>query len=60
LHDLDLLNNDITDISPLVENLGIDAGDLVNIHLNDLECDQEDLDDITELQERGVWVDHDC
>jgi hypothetical protein len=40
--------------------LGIGSGDDVDITENELECDQEDLDDIAELEERGVDLGHDC
>ena len=57
---LDLNQNQINDISPLVDNLGIDLGDWVRIMNNALECDEEDLDDITTLEERDVNLEHDC
>ena len=60
LVELNLNSNQISDIGPLVDNAGIDDGDEVNIIENAFECDQEDLDDIDELESRGVNVQHDC
>ena len=55
-----LSDNEISDIGPLVDNLGLDDGDHVRMWYNSLECDKEDLNDISILEDRGVELDHDC
>ena len=58
LSTLDLAGNPITDISPLVDNVGLNEGDevwLVGTGL-DLSEGGEDLENIQRLQERGVLV----
>jgi internalin A len=54
---VDLSNNDIVDISPLLGNPGIDAGDELVLNENPINCVQ---DAIAGLRARGVSVSVDC
>ena len=58
ISNLDLSNNQITDITPLVDNASIDSGDCVDIRYNYLDLTQrsEDMEDIQALLSRGVDV----
>ena len=60
LTELDLRENRISDLSPLVENLGLGGGDVVILQKNslDLSEDSEDLENIRQLEARGVSVRH--
>lgn len=57
LRELNLENNRVDDISPLVDNPGLGQGDTVNLKVNNL--DSNDCADITTLTGRGVTVLHD-
>ena len=57
LNYIDLAQNDIIDISPLVENPGIGDGDYLNLRSNRLSYESENVY-IPELEERGVFIDH--
>ena len=58
---LDLEGNDITDIGPLVDNLGLGAGEHVRINDNPIDCGGDTtLSHILALEEREVDLDHDC
>jgi hypothetical protein len=58
---LDMSDNQISSISPLVDNAGINNEDEVNIKNNDYDCeDPNTLDDIQTLVDRGVGLIHDC
>jgi internalin A len=53
--------NSITDISPLVANEGVNNGDEVSIFGNPLDCEDEaTLGYIATLEDRGVYISHDC
>jgi hypothetical protein len=55
------LENQISDISPLVDNSGIDSEDVVYITDNPLDCEDPDtLEDIQTLKDRYVTLVHDC
>lgn len=56
--DLDLSDNDIRDISPLVDNPGIDEGDVINLKRNPLSYESFYVH-IPELEQRGVIVRYD-
>jgi Leucine-rich repeat (LRR) protein len=58
LESIRLENNNISDISPLVENSGLDAGDQVSLQNNDLDLSEgsEDMENIRALEDRGVIV----
>ncbi len=53
-------NNQIADIAPLVNNTGIDSGDIVNLRWNQLllQSGSPNMLDIEALQGRGVDVDY--
>ena len=55
---LRLSENQISDISPLVENSGLGEGDEVWLEDNDLDLTEgsEDMDNIRQLEERGAEV----
>jgi hypothetical protein len=55
---LSLGANQISDISPLVENSGLGAGDEVWLLDNNLDLgeDSEDMENIRALEDRGVVV----
>ncbi len=57
---LELCRNQIRDISPLVKNHGLAAGDLVCIEENDLDFGEgsEDMECIRALEDRGVKVEY--
>jgi hypothetical protein len=58
---LSLGYNEITDIGPLVENEGLGSGDVVNLFVNPLDCeDQTIADNIAILEARSVDFRHDC
>ena len=61
LNDLDLRFNDISDITPLVENNGLGAEDSIQLSQNELDTcpGTEDREDIEALLGRGVSVDFD-
>jgi internalin A len=52
--------NQISDISPLVQNEGIGSGDVVFLQKTNLDLSEgsEDLENIRRLEERGVAVIH--
>ena len=52
---LDLSDNSITDIQPLLDNTGLGAGDLVYLGYNLVSCA-----DVAALQAKGVSVSSDC
>jgi type II secretory pathway component PulC len=58
IEELNLKHNEISDISPLVSNSGLDEGDILDIRFNDLDLTKgsEDMQNIEELQSRGVIV----
>ena len=56
LYYVDLTLNSITDLQPLVDNPGIDAGDMVLVGSNPLSEDAINIQ-IPALQARGVFVD---
>ncbi len=56
-YDLDLRQNQITNILPLVNNSGLDNGDRITIRYNRL--NQDELNRIPELTARGVQVEYD-
>ena len=58
LQELDLENNLIADLSPLLANTGLGSGDTVDIRGNN-NLDTGDCADITTLTGRGVTVQHD-
>ena len=63
LHLLALEGNDITDIGPLVDNLGLGAGDNVRINDNPIDCGGDirySLGEYGMPAERGVDLVHDC
>jgi hypothetical protein len=49
-----LSGNPITDLTPLLENEGIGAGDY--IFLREMSLTQTMLEQVTMLNARGVWV----
>jgi hypothetical protein len=54
-------SNQISDISPLVDNPGIETDDDVDITNNQLDCEDPDtLEAIQTLEDRGVLLEHDC
>ena len=55
---LDLGENQISDISPLVENSGLSVGDEVWFEGNNLDLQEgsEDMQNIRALEDRGVIV----
>ena len=55
LFNLDLRNNQIVDIQPLVDNIGLGAGDQLNLTSNPLSTTSKDVH-IPALRERGVSV----
>jgi Leucine-rich repeat (LRR) protein len=57
LRDLDLETNSITDISPLVTNMGLGASDTIDLRNNLLGVD--DCTNIQTLITRGATVRHD-
>ena len=59
-YSLRLNENQISDISPLVENSGLGEGDEVWLEDNNLDLTEgsEDMEDIETLEERGVKVVH--
>ncbi len=61
LFDLDLRGNLIDDITPLAANPGLDAGDLVDLAGNPLDCEDLDtLDAVGQLLDAGVVLTTDC
>jgi hypothetical protein len=59
LYGLELSYNSINDIFPLVQNYGIDTGDM--IYLNDNPLNSDSCNDyIPTLEVRGVIVHDDC
>ena len=59
LTELGLGENQISDLYPLIDNLGIDLGDLVRLDRNPL-SPRSCTVHIPELEDRGVTVYHDC
>ncbi len=59
LNHLDLSRNEINDVSPIVENLGISEGDWVDIYSNPIDC-FEQAANIQALRDRGVDLDTHC
>jgi hypothetical protein len=57
LNHLDLVGNDIQDLSPLLDNAGIGAGDSVELSGNPIQCGQPA---IAALRARGVILSTDC
>ncbi|MAH39612.1 MAG: hypothetical protein CL873_03660, partial [Dehalococcoidales bacterium] len=57
LQGLDLMDNNISDISALVENTGLSAGDTVNLSNNPLSAMSVNVY-IPQLEERGVDVEY--
>jgi Leucine-rich repeat (LRR) protein len=57
---LNLSGNQISDISPLLENSGIGEGDDINLEDNNLDLSEgsEDMLNIKALQDRGVIVNY--
>lgn len=56
-----LNGNQIENLGPLLSNTGLDTGDKVFIEDNPLDCkDATTLQYISTLEDRGVYVDHDC
>jgi internalin A len=57
-----LYNNQLNDISPLVDHPKLGDGHVVDIRENaNLDCEDQDvLDDIAALEARGVILRHDC
>jgi len=57
---LNLASNRISDITPLVQNLGLDGGEGVDIRYNNLDLTpgSDDMNNINELISRGVRVDY--
>ena len=55
---LDLGDHQISDISPLVENSELGAGDTVNLVGNNLDLSEgsEDLENVRKLESRGVRI----
>ena len=61
LDDLDLMGNNITDISPLVANEGIGDRDFIFVNNNPLDCvNATTLGHINTLEQRDVTLIHDC
>jgi Leucine-rich repeat (LRR) protein len=62
LRELDLNENQISDLGPLVANAGLGSGDVLSIRINNYDCDDPDvLSDIDELESRGFAdFTHDC
>ena len=56
---INLSDNPISDISPLVANQGIGAGDEIVLNDVDLDCDEQH-ENLIALHERGVDVKSDC
>ena len=58
LRTLYLWGNDISDLSPLVANGGLGEGDEIRLGDNSLDLSEgsEDMDNIRQLQARGVTV----
>lgn len=59
LTSLNLSSNEITDITPLVENPGIGDGDEVSIMQNPIDC-LDQASNIQALRDRGVILDTNC
>jgi len=59
--EFELYAKNISDISPLLENSGLGAGDLVRLEGNDLELweGSDDMENIKALKNGGVVVLHD-
>jgi hypothetical protein len=57
---LEFHNNQISDISPLVENSGLSEENHISLRGNNLDLSEgsEDLENIKILEERGVRVDY--
>ena len=55
LRDLDLDNNSITDIQPLLDNTGLGVGDTVSLSGTSVSCA-----DVAALEAKGVTVFSDC
>ena len=60
LRELDLEDNEISDLGPLVANSGLDSGDSVKVHHNnlDLTSGSAAMKDIEALERRGVDVEY--
>lgn len=58
IQELNLKNNDISDLNPLVDNTGLGVGDTVYITGNNLDLTEgsEDMQNIKKLETRGVTV----
>ena len=61
LNVLELDRNQISDISPLVENSGLGTGDTIGLSDNNLDLSEgsEDMENIKNLEGRGVEVNYD-
>ncbi len=60
LQELDLEGNEISDLGPLVANSGLDSGDSVKVHHNnlDLTSGSAAMKDIEALERRGVDIEY--
>ena len=58
LQELDLENNLIADLSPLLANSGLGSGDTIDVRGNN-NLDTSDCADIATLTSRGVTIQHD-
>jgi Leucine-rich repeat (LRR) protein len=61
LVELNLNKNQITDISPLLVNLGLGAGDIIDLQYNNLDiiAGSQDMNDIQALIDRGATLTYD-